>query len=78
MATEANLLTASIKAGTALIPKLKDNGSNWVSYQTRMQTYLNGVPGFRRHLMGRAKPPTPLKEEDKADQKKLEVEMDLC
>jgi hypothetical protein len=42
-----------------LVPKLKEDGSNWVLYKTRLTDYICGHPGYRRHFTGRAKCPTP-------------------
>jgi transposase InsO family protein len=48
--------TTNAKINT-LLPKLRDNGSNWVLYKERMWDVLVGQD-FRKHLMpGRARPP---------------------
>ena len=41
---------------TSLLPKLCDDGSNWVLYKERIYDVLVGQD-FRKHLHGRAKPP---------------------
>jgi hypothetical protein len=41
----------------SMIPKLSEGGTNWVLYKECMTTHLLGQPGFRKHLMGRAKEP---------------------
>ena len=40
-----------------LVPRLKEDGSNWVLYCTQLQDYLCGQKGYRKHLTGRAKAP---------------------
>src|SRR6267154_1598612 len=41
------------------VPKLLDNGSNWLTYRERVLTAV-GSRGLKRYLEGRAKIPTPL------------------
>ena len=67
---------------SSLLPKLRDDGSNWVVYKERMWDLLV-EQDCRCHLMGRVKPPTVPKIDEKtseADKEKLteayEVEMD--
>src|ERR1700759_888801 len=41
------------------VPKLKDDGTNWVTYRTRLETAI-GSKGLKRHLLGQARKPKPL------------------
>ena len=43
---------------TLSIPKLSDDGSNWVDYDTKATTAM-GSKGLIRHIEGRARKPTP-------------------
>ncbi|KAF7368162.1 Transcription factor [Mycena venus] len=56
MASDLTLNSTTGKVVTT-IPKLLEGGTNWVSYKERMTAHLLGQPGFRKHLMGRAKEP---------------------
>ncbi|KAJ7893642.1 hypothetical protein B0H14DRAFT_3666254 [Mycena olivaceomarginata] len=55
MASEFGLSSATGKHAS---PKLAQGGANFVSYKEKMTEFLTGQPGFRKHLMGRVKPPT--------------------
>ena len=67
-------ITADALSKTAIIiPKLKEDGSNWANYHDRMLDYLNGQPGFRKHLTGRARPPKALSIADQMDDDKVEA-----
>lgn len=63
-------------------PKLVDGpGGNWVLYKERMWTLLIGIPGFRRHLMGRVPEPVApaegsLEAQDEQKVEEYEVKMD--
>src|ERR1700761_3759081 len=54
MAPELGL---SLMTGKHATPKLAPGGANFVSYKEKMAEFLTSQPGFRKHLMGRAKPP---------------------
>jgi hypothetical protein len=56
------------------MPKLSEGGTNWVSCKERMTAHLLGQPGFRKHLMGRAKEPQA-PEELAANASKAEIEV---
>jgi len=45
-----------VSVSTKSLPKLRDDGHNWVIYKGRVYGYLVGQ-GYRRHLTGREKPP---------------------
>src|SRR6185437_10242899 len=71
--TVSGLETFSTSKTSFLLPKLKDDGSNWVLYQTQLTDYINGQPGFRKHLTGRAKPPKDLTDVEKKDADKVDT-----
>src|ERR1700761_2649620 len=77
MASELGLSSTTGKHAT---PKLAQGGANFVSYKERMAEFLVGQPGFRKHLMGRAKQhvkPADLKADaTKVQQDVHEAEMD--
>jgi hypothetical protein len=54
---------------------------NWVSYKKYMTVHLLGQPGFRKHLMGRAKEPKapekPAENTAKAAKDAYEAEIDV-
>jgi hypothetical protein len=58
----ASDLTATTSKVVTTVPRLLEGGANWVAYKERMSAYLIGQPGFRKHLMGRAKKPEAPKE----------------
>jgi hypothetical protein len=64
--------TEALSKTSLLVPKLKEDGSNWVLYRTRLLDYIYGQKGYRKHLMGRVKAPTPLTEEEQRDEDKVE------
>src|SRR5258707_15572927 len=41
------------------IPKLAEDGTNWITYKERMLTAI-GARGLMRYIDGRVKPPIPL------------------
>src|ERR1700761_9571433 len=57
MATDLTITSTTSKLVTT-ISKLQQGGTNWVAYKDKMEQYLLGQPGYRKHLMGRAKEPT--------------------
>ena len=57
------------------IPKLKDDGSNWVLYKTKIYSAICGVKGYRKHITGRAKEPA-ITDADETDTAKLEAHED--
>jgi len=46
---------------TLSIPKLSDDGSNWVDYKTKARTAM-GSKGLIRHIDGTSRKPTPFAE----------------
>nr|GAT55128.1 predicted protein [Mycena chlorophos] len=54
----ASDLVSSSTLGRLSTPKLAQGGTNWVSYKEKMYEALIAQPGFRKHLMGRAREPT--------------------
>jgi hypothetical protein len=64
--------STSLKSALTL-PKLKEDGSNWVLFSRRLVTTINGIPGYRRHLSGSVKPPKALTDAEKADPDNLEA-----
>jgi len=78
MATDLSITSTTSKLVTT-IPKLQQGGTNWVAYKDRMEQYLLGQPGYRKHLMGRAKEPTaPMlaKDADESAKKAYEKKYD--
>ncbi|EGO04779.1 hypothetical protein SERLA73DRAFT_68448 [Serpula lacrymans var. lacrymans S7.3] len=55
----ATLLENSASATTFSVPKLAKDGSNWVTYKSRVAVAV-GARGLSRHLSGTAKAPTIL------------------
>ena len=64
-------LSLSGGKNSATLPKLKDDGSNWVLYKQRFEDYIVGHSGYRRHLHGTAKEPTA-PDKDETDEDVLE------
>src|SRR6202012_6012637 len=56
-----------------VVPKLKEDGSNWVLYRKRLIDYICGQAGYQKHFTGRAKPPTPLTPIEKNDADKVDA-----
>src|ERR1700733_12008570 len=42
------------------LPKLTEDGSNWITYQERLENAVTATKGLRRHLNGTARKPEPL------------------
>jgi len=64
-------LSLSREKSSATLPKLKDDGSNWVLYKQRFSDYIISHSGYRRHLHGTATEPEAPKKDEK-DEKVLE------
>lgn len=52
---------------TNKIPPLNDDGSNWISYKSRVITLITSKAGLKKHLTGRAKCPLPLATREQSD-----------
>ena len=52
----SELLTTT-NGKTTTLPKLNNDGSNWVRYRQLLLDNLHGQKGYRKHLMGREKRP---------------------
>src|SRR5271170_2702694 len=44
------------------LPKLAEDGLNWVLYQERLENAITATKGLRRHLQGTARKPEPLEQ----------------
>jgi hypothetical protein len=64
-ANEENPSSTSVRGIN--LPKLAEDGSNWVLYQERLENAITATKGLRRHLQGTARKPEPLETRD--DQK---------
>jgi hypothetical protein len=57
--TMSDIAITSTSQSSFVIPKLRDDGSNWVDYEPRVKNAM-GVKGLMKHAEGRARQPTPL------------------
>jgi len=58
--------------GLLSVPKLLDDGSNWVLYREKITSIIEGQTGYRKHFRGRAQPPKALSGADAKDDDKVE------
>jgi hypothetical protein len=57
----SDIAITSNSQSSFVIPKLRDDGSNWSDYEPRAKNAL-GAKGLTKHAEGRARQPTPLTE----------------
>ena len=53
-------LSSSSESSTLLIPKLRDNGTNWLDYKLQIERAM-GAKGLWQHVLGTAIVPKPFK-----------------
>src|SRR5271168_1481224 len=51
-------LNANADSTTLAVPKLRDDGSNWSDYRSRIERAM-GAKGLWRHVLGKAVAPVP-------------------
>jgi hypothetical protein len=56
-------LDLSKGASVVSVPRLRDDGANWVHYENMVQTVL-GAKGLTRHIVGTSRKPVPFKLEN--------------
>ena len=66
-------LAETVTKASLFVPKLKDDGSNWYNFRNRILDYIYGHDGYRKHLMGRVKPPAALSDADMKDPAKVDA-----
>ena len=60
--TNEEISTSTIKVIN--LPKLVEDGSNWVMYQERVENAIMATKGLRRHLLGTARKPETLEQKE--------------
>jgi hypothetical protein len=57
----SDIAVTSNSQSSFIIPKLRDDGSNWADYKPQVKNAM-GVKGLTKHVEGRVRQPTPLTE----------------